>query len=174
MKLALIFTFSLLGLFSTPQMSLAESPVFSEEIEIVAPLESVWHALITPAIVAKYHLAPLLKIELEEGGKIVFGTEEAVMISGRITEITPSESLAHTFVFGTQHHSRTETDGEKLVTYQLERLSSSTMLMVTHSGFESENQTYANITGGWPHILASMKQTLEADQDATGQPASPQ
>ena len=34
-------------------------------------------------------------------------------------------------------------------------------LTVTHTGFKSEDQTFADVTGGWPVILSSLKSVLE-------------
>jgi hypothetical protein len=39
------------------------------------------------------------------------------------------------------------------------------VLYLTHSGFQSKNQTFTDITGGWPVILSSLKTLLE-----TGKP----
>ncbi|MEM6280034.1 MAG: SRPBCC domain-containing protein [Verrucomicrobiota bacterium] len=130
----------------------------------VAP-EFVWNALVQPEIVADYHFAPLLEIDLREGGAIRYGSEDAVLISGRILEFISGNSLSHTFQFGTESHSGTETDEETIVAYELEAESEGTLLRLTHSGFASENQTYANVIGGWPHILANMRQLLETERD---------
>ena len=39
-------------------------------------------------------------------------------------------------------------------------------LTLTHDGFDEVNQSYANATGGWPIILARMKDRLEAGAGA--------
>ena len=48
------------------------------------------------------------------------------------------------------------------VVYALRADGDATVLTLTHDGFDEVNQSYANATGGWPIILARMKDRLEA------------
>lgn len=134
---------------------------FVHEIRIAAPEEKVWSAIVTPELVGKYHLAPLRKIELRKDGVIEYGTPEQVMISGKITAIEPGTSLSHTFRFAPANHSGTTEDSETVVTYTLRKDGDGTILKLVHSGFTEDNQTRANVTGGWPFILGEMKSFLE-------------
>ena len=139
----------------------AKDMEFVQEISLSIPPEVVWSALTEPERVKMYHLAPLQKIELKAGGDILYGVGKEVMISGVITEVQEHSRLSHTFRFGSQCQPATTTDGETLVIYELREESGSTILKLTHTGFTEENQTYANIAGGWPYILERLKVWLE-------------
>ena len=133
---------------------------FQKKITIAASREEVWNALVSPEAVEQYHLAPLHRIELKKEGRIIYGTEDKVMISGRILEIDAPQKLVHTFVFGPEATPGTQADAATTVSYTLSENGSETILTLVHSDFEEENQTFANIAGGWPHILENLKKML--------------
>ncbi len=139
----------------------SEDVVYTQEIRVSVAPDVVWNALVNPEIVKTYHMAPLQKIELKEGGEIVYGRGDKVMISGRITQMEPNVKLTHTFHFGPQNHPGTEKDDDTVVTYDIRKDAGETVLKLTHSGFTEKNQSYTNITGGWPFILKKLKSTLE-------------
>lgn len=134
---------------------------YVQEIRVSATPEAVWAALTQPELVKAWHMAPLQKIELKKGGEIVYARDGKVLISGTITEIEPGVKLAHTFHFGAQNHPGTGADEDTLVTYTLRKDGEATALKLVHSGFSEKNQTYANVTGGWPFILKKLKATFE-------------
>lgn len=154
---------SLIPIASCLLVSLAHAePVeYVEEIRVTATPEAVWASLTKPELVKTWHMAPLEKIELKKGGEIIYGRDGKVLISGVITEVEPNVKLAHTFHFGQQNHPGTGSDGDTLVTYTLGKDGTETVLKLVHSGFSEKNQTYANVTGGWPFILKKLKSTLE-------------
>jgi uncharacterized protein YndB with AHSA1/START domain len=117
---------------------------------LAASPEAVWRAIIDPALVAEYHLAPLRVLELRPGGVISYGTKREEMILGKVVEFEVHRRLVHTFRFGPSQPG-TAKDPETTVSY----------LTLTHSGFPSENQTYANISNGWPYILDAMEAILD-------------
>ncbi len=134
---------------------------FVKELHIAAPPDAVWRAIMRPEIVAKYHLAPLHRIEPHKGGVILYGAKEQVMISGTITAVEENTLLSHTFRFGPADHPGIGGDPDTIVTYTLRKDGNGTRLTLTHSGFSGDSQTRANITGGWPHILEGLKATVE-------------
>ncbi|MES2660266.1 MAG: SRPBCC domain-containing protein [Verrucomicrobiota bacterium] len=134
--------------------------VFEYTIFIANPSKDVWNALIQKELVDRYFLAPLVTLELEKGGKIAYGTMDSELISGTITEIDEPQKLAHTF------HFAGSGDPDTAVCYEIEAIGDwMCALHLTHSGFIGENQTYVNISGGWPVIASSLKTLLE-----TGKP----
>ena len=135
---------------------------FSSCITISASAGKVWQTIVNPVKVAEYHLAPLKVIEPTEGGRIIYGTEGAEMIVGKIVKVVPDELLVHTFRFGDSLEG-TKNDPETTVTYKIEANDSGATLTLSHTGFPAENQTYANIAGGWPFILEGLKATAEKD-----------
>jgi len=142
-------------------MSGPENLDFTCEMQISAPVRVVWRALVEPEIVGRYHLAPLAHIELRPGGAIRYGTGKAALIAGTIVEAHPGERLSHTFRFGAISHPGVEADADTLVTYDLRAEGGQTVLRLIHSGFAEDNQTRANIAGGWPYILGQLKAEAE-------------
>ena len=134
---------------------------YVETILITAAPEDVFAALVDPERVNQYHMAPLFKIGTVPGEEILYGSADDIMISGRITRLLPGEVLEHTFRFGPESHAGTEVDADTLVNYTLEPVGGETRLTLRHSGFAEENQTFANISGGWPYILEGLKGYLE-------------
>ncbi|HWL53015.1 MAG TPA: SRPBCC domain-containing protein [Chthoniobacteraceae bacterium] len=127
---------------------------------IAATPAEVWQAITDPAQVSQYHLAPLRTMELHPGGKVRYGTDEQEMISGKVLEVVPERKLVHTFRFAPTLEG-TRDDPESTVSYHLEAGDGETRLLLVHSGFPEENQTYANISGGWPHLLDALKAFVE-------------
>ncbi|MCB1233159.1 MAG: SRPBCC domain-containing protein [Verrucomicrobiae bacterium] len=135
-------------------------PVFEKRIQVKAPAEAVWKAIVEPAQVEKYHFVPLRKIDLKAGGAIEYGTPEKIMISGKIVAIEPHRKLSHTFRF--LGHENTDGDSETTVTYTLAPgTDGGTELTLIHSGFSEKNQTYENVTGGWPFLLDGLAAVAE-------------
>ena len=118
--------------------------------------------MVDPDSVSRYHLAPLHEIHLVPGGLIAYGSAGNILIQGTILEVAEEARLFHTFRFSAELPG-TQDEPETTVAYHLAREHGGTLLTLSHSGFPSENQTYHNIAGGWPHILAGMKTFLETD-----------
>lgn len=133
---------------------------YTTTLTLATPPARVWQALTDPAQAAQYHLAPLRQLDLHEGGKISYGTDAVEMITGEITRLIPAQQLDHTFRFAPSQQG-TKDDPETLVSYRLEEINGGTKLILTHSGFPYENQTYTNISGGWPFILDALKTFVE-------------
>jgi len=136
---------------------------FTQSVTLSAPPLAAWQALLEPAKVEKYHLAQLKEVDLREGGRICYGTAEEDMIMGKIVRVEPGRRLEHTFRF-LPGPMGTGEDLETLVSYVLEATDAGTLLTLTHSGFPCENQTFANISGGWPCILENLQAYLERER----------
>ncbi|GAA5497308.1 hypothetical protein Rhal01_03501 [Rubritalea halochordaticola] len=151
--------FILLACLCLPLQAEPVKPEFSYTTFIAKPAKTVWNALTQKDTVNQYYLAPIHTLELKQGGKISYGGEQE-MISGTITKLEAPKTLTHTFNFAGSK------DPETTVSYSIEPIGEEMCaLTVTHSGFQEENQTYANVAGGWPFILSSLKTLLE-----TGKP----
>lgn len=143
-------------------MNTSSNPEFTRSVAIQASPEKIWEALTHPDLVQQYHLAPLFLIEEHENGQLLYGTGEQLLIWGKITQWEPFSRLGHTFSFDPETHRRIDADPETFVSYKIEPRETDTLLTVHHWGFPGENQTYANICGGWPYILDGLKQTAES------------
>lgn len=133
----------------------AMKPEFHYTTFIGKPAKEVWSALTEKKIIDRYHMAPVHTLELKEGGRISYGGD-AELITGTVTEIDAPKRLAHTFKFvGSE-------DAETKVTYEIKAIGDSMCsLTISHTGFEADNQSFANVTGGWPVIASSLKTLLE-------------
>jgi len=130
-------------------------PEFHYTIFIAKPATDVWGALTEKKTVAQYYLAPLHTLELKKGGKISYGGETELIV-GQILEIDPPKTLVHTFKFAGSE------DPETRVAYEIKPIGDAMCsLTISHTGFEKQDQTFADITGGWPVIASSLKTVLE-------------
>ena len=128
---------------------------FQYTILIGKPAAVVWSAITERKFVDQYYLAPIHTIELKEGGKVSYGGESE-MIMGFFTKVEAPKILAHTFKFNGSE------DPETTVTYEIKPFGDlMCSLTISHTGFEVEDQTFADISGGWPVIASSLKTLLE-------------
>lgn len=136
----------------------AMKPEFHYTILIAKPATDVWSALTEKKIIDQYYMAPVHTLELKKGGKISYGGE-AVLITGTITELEAPKRLAHTFKFVGSG------DPETRVEYEIQPIGESMCLLkISHTGFQGDNQTFADISGGWPVIASALKTFLETGQ----------
>lgn len=149
------------AIFLAPTLLMA-GPKFEKTVIIAATPETVWQAITDPELVKTWHFVPLRKAELKEGGRIEYGTAETPAISGVVSEIVSGKKLVHSFRF--HGHDEAGNDGESRVAWNLQATEGGTKLNLTHDGFASENQTFANITGGWPFLLDGLAKAAEARQ----------
>jgi uncharacterized protein YndB with AHSA1/START domain len=151
MKHVILATFASTALISAQPMK----PEFHYTTFIAKPAKDVWSALTEKKTIDQYYMAPVHTLEMKKGGRISYGGE-AELISGTITEVDIPKKLVHTFKFAGSD------DPETLVTYEIKPIGDSMCsLTISHTGFQAEDQTFADITGGWPVIASSLKTLLE-------------
>lgn len=130
-------------------------PEFHYIIFIAKSAKDVWSALTEKKAIDQYYMAPVRTLELKKGGRISYGGT-AELITGTITELEESKSLVHTFKFSGSDAPETR------VAYKIEPIGDSMCsLTISHTGFKAEDQTFADVTGGWPVIASSLKTLLE-------------
>jgi len=133
----------------------AKKPEFRYTILIAKPAADVWSALTEKKIIDQYYMVPARMLELKEGGKISYG-EDTDLITGTIEKIEAPKTLVHTFKFVGSD------DSETRVAYEITPMGDlMCSLTIVHSGFEQEDQTFADISGGWPVVASSLKTFLE-------------
>lgn len=131
------------------------SPEFQYTILIARPATDIWSALTEKKMIDQFYMAPVHALELKKGGKISYGIE-AEVITGTILDIEAPKTLVHSFKFAGSD------DPETRVSYEIEAIGElMCSLTISHTGFQAEDQTFANITGGWPVIASSLKTLLE-------------
>lgn len=147
----------ILALFASTAFTSAQpmKPEFHYTIFIAKPAKDVWSALTEEKTIDQYYMAPVHTLEMKKGGKISYGGENE-LISGTIIEIDEPKTLVHTFKFAGSE------DPETRVTYQIKPIGDAMCsLTISHTGFKAEDQSFADITGGWPVIASSLKTLLE-------------
>jgi uncharacterized protein YndB with AHSA1/START domain len=136
---------------------------YQQTMDIAATPQRVWEALIRPADVVQYHLCPLAIIELRPAGRIVYGSDAQPLISGTIIDVVPGRSLVHSFSFDPETHEGTAFEGKSRVDYTITAVANGCRLILTHDQFGSDNQSFINISNGWPMILDRLKTFLETE-----------
>lgn len=145
------------ALLATSSLLSAEpmTPEFHYTIFIAKPASDVWSALTEKKLIDQFYMAPVHTLELKKGGKISYGSE-AEFIIGTITDLEAPKTLVHTFKFAGSG------DPETRVAYEIEPVGElMCSLTISHTGFRAADQTFANVTGGWPVIASSLKTLLE-------------
>ena len=131
------------------------NPEFHYTLFIARPAKDVWSALTEKKTIDRYHMAPVHTLELRKGGKISYG-KDAEVITGTITELKEPKILVHTFRFAGSD------DPETRVAYKIEPIGTEMCsLTISHTGFQTKDQTFANVAEGWPVIASSLKTVLE-------------
>jgi uncharacterized protein YndB with AHSA1/START domain len=130
-------------------------PEFHYTIFIAKPANDIWSALTEKKMIDQYYMAPIHTLELKKGGKISYGGDDEIIV-GHITELDAPKTLAHTFKFAGSD------DPETRVSYEITPIGDAMCsLKISHTGFQAEDQTFADITGGWPVIASALKTLLE-------------
>jgi len=134
------------------------STAFAYTIYIGKTPAEIWDALTRKELVDRYYLAPLLRLEANAGGSIAYGYDTNVIV-GTVREIAPPIKLSHTFAFSDAP------DYATLVTYEIQAVGPAiSRHTLSHTGFADEDPTFADISGGWPAILSSLKTLLETGE----------
>jgi len=131
-------------------------------IEIEATPDSVWKAIVTPALVEKYFFGTTVKSEWKKGSPIIFsGSWEGRSYEDRgvIVEILPRMRLQYTYWSGFSGLEDRE-ENYALVTYELMPTESGTTLTVRQQGFANE-ESREHAASGWEGVLEGLKKLVE-------------
>jgi uncharacterized protein YndB with AHSA1/START domain len=123
------------------------------------PPESVWKALTTPALMARWFRMTAVGFEPVVGNRFTFKTDAAGDWDGTIRceviEVIPSERFAYSWKGGNARNTGYGSLLDTVVTFTLESIDGGTKLRMVHSGFERpRNDTaYRNMSGGWSQVM---------------------
>jgi uncharacterized protein YndB with AHSA1/START domain len=148
-------------------MMKAEEILYQVEVYLKATIEQVWKSITAPNEVSKYFMCPMLHCGSRVGELIEFGIGDEVLIGGKILDYKENDTLTYTFKFDPNTHKGTEEDNSTVVTITLSEERGITKMRLVHSGFVKQNQSYANIIGGWPWIISNQKTFLETGKTLT-------
>ena len=126
--------------------------------------EKLWQALTEPDFTRRFWFGCWQESEWKTGAswRIMF-PDGRVADSGEILEIDPPRRLVLTWRHELTPELRAE--GYSRLTYELEQQGTSVKLTLIHAIDRSGSKLIGAVSGGWPHILASLKSLLE-----TGEP----
>lgn len=129
-------------------------------IEIEAPAEKVWQAIIDPEMTRQYYFDTGFTGDLRPGGAYAYknGDGEDVLL-GEILEVDPPRRLVTTFSAQWAEDLRAEQPSK--LTWEIEQQGTRSIVTVTHDELEAAPATMRIVSGGWPGILARMKELLE-------------
>ncbi len=141
------------------------------EIEIAAPPDRVFEALTDEKQLSLWFNNPECpvkewKFDARPGGRYNYSTRKETMVvnaknqfqcHGEIVEFDPPRLLAYTWI-GNWHNDQSL---KTLVRYELTTRGKGTHVKVTHSGLASEDVARKDYSGGWPGVLASLKDFTE-------------
>ena len=147
---------------STTSAAPAHPVTFTSTIYIRGTIDQVWQALTDPKQVSRYYMCSAMTIGHAVGEPMTYGNRGKILIEGTVTDYQPGKALGHTFHFTGRPDAATQ------VRYNLDSDGPLVALTLTHEGFNEENQTFADISGGWPYILSNLKTWVETGVDRMG------
>ena len=141
------------------------------EIEINAPPERVFQALIDPEQVMQWWTSPEVQIESfsfepRRGGRWTYDTRQSSLningvskfhCGGEVLEFDPPRLLAYTWIANWHADPARRT----VVRWELTPTPAGTKLKVTHSGLAQEPVSRKDYSSGWPGVVGAVKQFVE-------------
>jgi uncharacterized protein YndB with AHSA1/START domain len=141
------------------------------EIEIAAPPDRVFHALLDPKQVMQWWTGPECEIEAfsmepKRGGRWRYDSKQGTLnvngitkfhCDGEVIEFDPPRVLAYSWIANWHDDNKART----LVRWDLEPRGQGTRVRVTHSGLANLPVARQDYSGGWPGVLDQLKNFME-------------
>ena len=125
--------------------------------------EKLWRALLDPDFTRQYWVATWQESEWKPGSSWrIMIPDGRVADSGEVLEIEPNRRLV--LKWRNEFRPELREEGYSRMTYELEQKGDSVKLTVIHEMDRPESKFIEAVTGGWPHILASLKSLLETGE----------
>jgi uncharacterized protein YndB with AHSA1/START domain len=127
---------------------------------IRASAEKLWQALTKPEFTKQYWFGFESRSTFTEGAKWeLVAPDGRVFDSGEILESDPPRHLAIRWQH--QVHDEMRAEGFSRATFDLETIGDTVKLTIAHGIDVPDSKLVRGVSGGWPHILASLKSLLE-------------
>jgi len=160
----------------TTTMVTSQQDALITEIEIGAPRERVFQALIDPQQVMRWWTSEQCQIgsftmDPRLGGRWTYSTKHSDLsvngvnqfsCDGEVLEYDPPRLLSYTWIANWHERPQQRT----VVRWELEPIKNGTRLKVTHSGLADLPVSRKDYADGWPGVLRSLKQFVETDQNS--------
>lgn len=123
----------------------------------------LWQALIDPEFTRLYWAGTSQESEWKPGASWrLMIPDGRVGDTGEVLEIVPERKLVLTWRNEFKPELREE--GFSRMTYELEQQGDSVKLTVTHEIDKPDSKFIKAVSGGWPHLLSSLKSLLETGE----------
>jgi DNA-binding transcriptional ArsR family regulator/uncharacterized protein YndB with AHSA1/START domain len=150
-----------------------QKPTFAYTTYIKTTPERLWQALTEPAFTERYWKTTF-ETDWQVGSTMTWHNHGVTIADPKqvVLESDPFRRLSytwHTFTpelaeahdFGDEVFAKATREGRSKVTFEIEPLDELCELTVVHDGFEPGSKVLELISGGWPHVLSSLKTLLE-------------
>jgi uncharacterized protein YndB with AHSA1/START domain len=125
--------------------------------------EKLWQALIDPEFTRRYWVGTWQESAWEAGASWrIMIPDGRVADSGKVLEIEPGRRLV--LSWRNEFKPELREEGYSRLTYELEQQGESVKLTVIHEIDKPASKFIEAVSGGWPHILASLKSLLETGE----------
>jgi uncharacterized protein YndB with AHSA1/START domain len=123
----------------------------------------LWRALMDPEFTRQYWAETRQESEWKPGATWrIMIPDGRVADSGEVLEIEPERRLV--LSWRNEFMPELRAEGYSRLTYELEPLGESVKLTVIHEMDKPGSKLIEAVSGGWPHILASLKSLLETGE----------
>ena len=140
-----------------------EKPKFVYVTYIRTTPRKLWQALTDPEFTRRYWCSTWQECDWKPGASWrVRIPDGRVADSGEIIEIEPERRLVLTW--RNEFRPELRAEGYSRLTYNLEKVGDSVKLTVIHEIDKVNSKFLEVVSGGWPHILASLKSLLETGE----------
>ena len=142
-----------------------------EEVLPHAP-ETIWKALTTRDLIARWLKMPLTGFEPVEGKRFTFQTTPAGawdgLIQCQVLEVVPHQRLAFAWKGGHEDNVGYGSRLDTVVTWTLSKVGNGTRLRLVHSGFvlPRNDTAFTSMGAGWKKVVPSIG-AIAAEQGAT-------
>jgi uncharacterized protein YndB with AHSA1/START domain len=129
--------------------------------------QKVWDALTRPEQTPLFWFGTLQECDWKPGSdwKLKF-TDGRVADAGKVLEVDPPRRLK--LEWRHQLDPQMHAEGASRCLYEIEPVNDGVRLTVTHEIDVEHSKFIAAVSGGWPHILSSLKSYLETGQALAG------
>jgi uncharacterized protein YndB with AHSA1/START domain len=135
------------------------------EIYIRTTPEKLWRALTEPEFTRQYFHGTEIRSKLKAGGPFLSTTSDGTkMVDGQVLECDPPRKLVHTWRV---HWDPALSHELSTASYLIEQQGENCKLTVTHE-LDDAPLTAAQVKGGWPAIISSLKTLLETGAPLPG------
>ena len=137
------------------------------EIYIRTTPERLWHAITTSEMRSKYSFGAVVSSEFTPGSRFEMRTADGGLLGeGENLEVDPPRRLVQTMV--PLWSAEIQREGQSRITWEIEPMGEVCRLTLTHD--QIREGASAEVYGGWPMLLSSLKSLLETGESMDFRP----